>query len=101
MGAALLVLFACARVMTQPDEEAYHRTAAVEGARDLLGSDNCDTCHGHQPAPRHHSDCESCHDTITEDRRSRFAERQRQIELSGARGESHLGGGGVLRLQDD
>ena len=35
--------------------------------------------------------CESCHDIITDDRRSRFAERQHQIELSAARGESHLG----------
>jgi len=35
--------------------------------------------------------CDSCHDTITEDRRSRFAERQHQIELSAARGDSHLG----------
>jgi UPF0176 protein len=35
--------------------------------------------------------CESCHDIITDDRRSRFAERQHQIELSAARGEPHLG----------
>jgi UPF0176 protein len=35
--------------------------------------------------------CESCHDIITDGRRSRFAERQHQIELSAARGESHLG----------
>jgi DmsE family decaheme c-type cytochrome len=57
----VLVLFACASVMTQSGDEDYHRTAAVEGAHDLLGSQNCDSCHGHQPAPRHHSDCESCH----------------------------------------
>lgn len=35
--------------------------------------------------------CSSCHDTITEDRRVRFAERQRQIELAEQRGSSHLG----------
>jgi len=35
--------------------------------------------------------CGHCHDTITEDRRSRFAERQHQIELAAARGDSHLG----------
>jgi UPF0176 protein len=35
--------------------------------------------------------CGSCRDTITEDRRSRFAERQHQFDLAAARGESHLG----------
>jgi UPF0176 protein len=35
--------------------------------------------------------CRMCHDTITEDRRSRFAERQHQIDLATARGESHFG----------
>lgn len=35
--------------------------------------------------------CSSCHDTITEDRTVRFAERQRQIELAEQRGSSHLG----------
>ena len=35
--------------------------------------------------------CESCHDTISEDRRSRFTERQHQIELASTRGQSHLG----------
>jgi UPF0176 protein len=35
--------------------------------------------------------CVDCHDTITKDRLTRFAERQRQIELAAARGESHLG----------
>jgi UPF0176 protein len=35
--------------------------------------------------------CESCHDTISEDRRARFTERQHQIELAAARGQPHLG----------
>jgi UPF0176 protein len=35
--------------------------------------------------------CRMCDDTITEDRRSRFAERQHQIDLATARGESHFG----------
>ena len=35
--------------------------------------------------------CSSCHDTIAEERRVRFAERQRQIELAEQRGSSHLG----------
>jgi DmsE family decaheme c-type cytochrome len=59
--AFLVALFACARVLTQSDEESYRRTADVAGAHELLGPENCDTCHGQQAAPRHHSDCESCH----------------------------------------
>ena len=35
--------------------------------------------------------CRACHDTISDDRRSRFVERQHQIELAAARGSSHLG----------
>ena len=35
--------------------------------------------------------CSRCADTITEDRRSRFAERQHQIELARRRGATHLG----------
>jgi UPF0176 protein len=35
--------------------------------------------------------CAACHDTISEDRVTRFSERQRQIELATERGELHLG----------
>jgi UPF0176 protein len=35
--------------------------------------------------------CGGCLETLTEERRRRFAERQRQIELADARGERHLG----------
>ncbi len=35
--------------------------------------------------------CPACFDTTSETRKSRFAERQKQIELAAARGESHLG----------
>ena len=35
--------------------------------------------------------CPRCSDTITPDRRARFAERQRQIELAEARGLRHMG----------
>jgi UPF0176 protein len=35
--------------------------------------------------------CADCFDTITEERRARFAERQRQIELAAERGTHHLG----------
>ena len=35
--------------------------------------------------------CHHCHDIVTEDRRQRFAERQKQVELSKERGEDHIG----------
>ena len=35
--------------------------------------------------------CPRCHDTMSEDQKARFAERQKQIALSKARGEDHLG----------
>lgn len=59
-SALAAAFFACAGGPSL-DSQDYHRTAAVEGAHALLGAERCDTCHGHQPAPRHHSDCESCH----------------------------------------
>lgn len=36
--------------------------------------------------------CPRCHDALTADQKSRFSERQKQIELSLARNEQHLGG---------
>ncbi|MGI9643108.1 MAG: rhodanese-related sulfurtransferase [Acidimicrobiia bacterium] len=35
--------------------------------------------------------CPECFDTITDDRKARFAERQRQIDLAAERGTQHLG----------
>ncbi len=35
--------------------------------------------------------CPHCHDTISEDRKARSAERQKQIKLAIARGEQHIG----------
>ena len=35
--------------------------------------------------------CPRCHDKMSEDQRNRFAQRQKQIELSQQRGEKHLG----------
>jgi len=55
------IFSACAESGPRTEPEGYQRTAAVEGADELLGAESCDSCHGHQPAPRHHSDCESCH----------------------------------------
>jgi UPF0176 protein len=36
--------------------------------------------------------CHRCHDKVTEQQRSRFAERERQIRLAAERGEDHIGG---------
>jgi len=52
---------ACARLEGGSDRPRYERTAAVEGASERLGADSCQRCHGHQPAPRYHGDCEDCH----------------------------------------
>lgn len=35
--------------------------------------------------------CPHCYDTVTEDRRQRFIERERQVQLAKARGEAHIG----------
>jgi len=35
--------------------------------------------------------CPHCHDTLSEEQKQRFAERQRQIELARQRGEEHIG----------
>lgn len=36
--------------------------------------------------------CHRCHDKVSEQQRSRFAERERQIALAAERGENHIGG---------
>ncbi|MEQ8558848.1 MAG: rhodanese-related sulfurtransferase [Henriciella sp.] len=35
--------------------------------------------------------CPACHDTLTEEQRARFAERQKQVELARQRGVAHIG----------
>jgi UPF0176 protein len=35
--------------------------------------------------------CPACHDTVTDEQRARFAERQKQVELAKKRGEAHIG----------
>ena len=36
--------------------------------------------------------CPSCHDSLTEEKKARFAEREKQIQLANARGITHIGG---------
>ncbi|MBW2500025.1 MAG: hypothetical protein JRF61_22295 [Deltaproteobacteria bacterium] len=55
------LFFACAEGGGPDRPLGHQRVAPVEGARELLGSESCLECHGHQPAPRHHRDCEGCH----------------------------------------
>ena len=52
--------------------------------------------------------CPGCYDRLTEDQKSRFAERQKQVELAAARNEPHLGappparqGGGMQEPHPD
>ena len=35
--------------------------------------------------------CPACHETLSDEQRARFAERQRQVELARKRGEAHIG----------
>ena len=35
--------------------------------------------------------CHHCHDVVADDRKERFAERQKQVELAKQRGEEHIG----------
>jgi UPF0176 protein len=36
--------------------------------------------------------CHQCHDKLSDDQKLRFAERQKQIQLAGSRGQDHIGG---------
>ena len=56
---------ACVTTLSTLPPQVYHRTAPVEGAAELVGGDECETCHedvhGNAPAPEYHADCEACH----------------------------------------
>jgi UPF0176 protein len=41
--------------------------------------------------------CPGCHDTLSQDQKARFGERQKQIELAAARNEKHIGAVAPLR----
>ena len=56
-----LVFLACADPGPPLPAEAYRRVAPVEEVGAPLGASTCLACHGQQPAPRHHMDCEACH----------------------------------------
>jgi UPF0176 protein len=82
------------------DGECYVFDRRVSVGHGLVPGDleicpNCNTVLGDadraQPVYSVGVQCGSCHDTITEDRRFRFAERQHQVELAEQRGSTHLG----------
>ncbi len=82
------------------DGECYVFDRRVSVGHGLIPGDNdqCPNCNT-VVTPQDRSDpryaigvtCPACFDTTPENRKSRFAERQKQIELFAARGESHLG----------
>lgn len=91
---------------TVPEDESLWRGECfVFDNRVSVGHDlspgTYDMCHAcRQPiteedkASKHYSpgvSCPHCHDKYSEEKRRAFAERQKQIELAKARGETHLG----------
>jgi DmsE family decaheme c-type cytochrome len=56
---------ACVTTLSTGPLPGWPRTAPVEGATELVGGEECETCHedvhGNAPAPEHHADCEACH----------------------------------------
>jgi DmsE family decaheme c-type cytochrome len=59
--ALLLFGLACVTSWTPKDDRPHHRTEPVQGATEFIGMEECWRCHGHQPAPEYHQDCEGCH----------------------------------------
>ncbi len=59
------ILVACATTWSPAEPRSYRRTATVPGASELVGLDECETCHegddGPAVVPAYHNDCESCH----------------------------------------
>ena len=43
--------------------------------------------------------CPACYDNVSEEKRARFAEREKQIQLAKQRGESHIGGDVAQRIE--
>jgi len=58
--------FACRFPITEDEKQSEHYTKGVS--------------------------CHRCYDTVTDEQRSRFLEREKQVNLAKARGEAHIGG---------
>lgn len=43
--------------------------------------------------------CPACFDKVTDDKKARFAEREKQIQLANQRGEAHIGGAVAERIE--
>jgi DmsE family decaheme c-type cytochrome len=61
-GAAIL---ACTTLSIPIEPQRHHRTAAVQGADQAIGAEECTACHdevqGRAPIAAFHGDCEACH----------------------------------------
>jgi len=76
----------------------FDQRVSVEHGLEIGGYDQCYACR--RPITEAEKDspfyikgisCHQCHSELTEDQKSRFAERQKQIELAKQRGETHIG----------
>lgn len=63
------------------------------------GYDQCNACRRpitsqdkQRPEYEQGVSCHQCHDTLSDEQRARFAERERQVRLARERGETHVGG---------
>jgi len=91
---------------TQPEKESlwegdcfvFDQRVAVKHGLEQSDYDQCYACRYPITAKEKESQlyvkgvaCPRCHNTMSEDQRARFAERQKQIALAKERGETHLG----------
>lgn len=58
---AAVLLTACVEGSTSGSTQSSRQTDPIQGLGAPIGAKNCMPCHGHQPAPQHHLDCETCH----------------------------------------
>ena len=68
-----------------------------------------DQCHGcrlpitedDKKSPKYMSgvSCHHCHDSLTEEQKQRFLEREKQIRLSAERGQAHIGSEALIQLE--
>lgn len=45
--------------------------------------------------------CHQCHDSLSEEQKQRFLEREKQIRLSLERGQAHIGSEAVTQLEEN
>ena len=45
--------------------------------------------------------CHHCHDSLSEEQKARFLEREKQIRLSKERGQAHIGSDALTQLEEN